>query len=179
MIIQPGDQGADVKSRRAACSADSQPDAVMYSTEASIMLRASTRFLFFLTAILFFNFLASAQDKLLTLDDLYDPEKRVNFSGDPPAGLTWLDDKYYLQGARKVNAMTGEAAPFFDAATIEATFIRLPGISADDAKQIVTQTGVHPQLSNDRTAVLINYANDLFYYRFGGEAVRLINTADQ
>ena len=48
---------------------------------------------------------------MLTLDDLYDPEKRVNFSGNPPLRLTWLDDRHYLQGARKVNALTGGKGP--------------------------------------------------------------------
>src|SRR5262245_16409063 len=82
------------------------------------MSRASPRFLFFLAATLFLNFSASAQDRPLTLDDLYDPEKRVNFSGNPPPGLIWLDDSHYLQGARKVNALTGEAAPLFYAAPV-------------------------------------------------------------
>jgi hypothetical protein len=71
------------------------------------MLRAGPRFLFFLATTLFLSCSASAQDKLLTLDDLYGPEKRVNFSGNPPPGLIWLDDRHYLQGARKVNALTG------------------------------------------------------------------------
>ncbi|MGE0128832.1 MAG: S9 family peptidase [Blastocatellales bacterium] len=143
------------------------------------MTRASARLLFLLSAILFLNTLALAQDKLLTLDDLYDPEKRVNFGAGPPPRLTWLDDRHYLQGNRKVNALTGEAAPLFDAAKMEAAFAKLPGISADDAKQIVALTGRRPHLSDDRTAVLINYANDLFYYKFGSdEAVRLTNTAD-
>ena len=30
----------------------------------------------------------AAQDKLLTLDEIYDPAKRVNFGGTPPPGLT-------------------------------------------------------------------------------------------
>src|SRR5215475_7436509 len=144
------------------------------------MSRANAQSLFFLVAILFLNSQVSAQDKLLTLDDLYDPEKRVNFSGNPPAGLTWLDDRHYLKGAGKVNALTGEAAPLFDAAKMESALSKLAGISADDAKQIVAQIGARPQLSADRAAALINYANDLFYYKFGSdEAVRLTNTADE
>jgi dipeptidyl-peptidase-4 len=144
------------------------------------MTRASARFFFLLSAILFLNPFASAQDKLLTLDDIYDPAKRVNFSGNPPTGLVWLDDKHYLQGNRKVNALTGEATPFFDAAKMEAAFAKLPGVSADDAKQIVARIGGRLHLSDDRTAVLINYANDLFYYKFGSdEAIRLTNTADE
>lgn len=144
------------------------------------MLRASARFLFFLAALLFLNPFASAQDRLLTLDDLYDPEKRVNFSGNPPLGLTWFDDRHYLQGAGKVNGLSGEAAPLFDAAKMEAAFAKLPGLSADDAKQIVARAELLPQLNNARTAVLINYANDLFYYRLrSDEAVRLTNNADE
>jgi dipeptidyl-peptidase 4 len=144
------------------------------------MLCAGPRFLFFLAATLFINCSASAQDKLLTLDDLYDPEKRVNFSGNPPPGLIWLDEGHYLQGARKVNALTGESAPLFDAAKMEAAFAKLPGVSAGDAKQIVARAELSPRLSHDRAAVLINHANDLFYYRPGsGEAVRLTNSADE
>jgi len=144
------------------------------------MLRASARLYFFLAATLFLNFSASTQDRLLTLDDLYDPEKRVNFGGNPPPGLIWLDDSYYLQGARKVNALTGEAAPLFDAPKMEAAFAKLAGVNANDAKQIVARAELSPRLSDDRAAVLINYANDLFYYRLGSDlALRLTNSADE
>jgi hypothetical protein len=37
----------------------------------------------------------AAQQKLLTLDDLLDPQKRVDFSGTVPV-VTWLDDTTYL-----------------------------------------------------------------------------------
>jgi hypothetical protein len=41
---------------------------------------------------------ARAQDKLLTIDDIFDPVKRVNFSGTPPLNIQWLKDgDYYLQ----------------------------------------------------------------------------------
>src|SRR5688500_3639982 len=39
---------------------------------------------------------AAAQQRLLTLDDIYDPDKRVDFSGSAPSGLTWLSDTHYL-----------------------------------------------------------------------------------
>jgi dipeptidyl-peptidase 4 len=79
-----------------------------------------------------------------------------------------------------VNALTGEASPLFDAAKTEAAFARLPGVGVGDAKQIVAKIGERPQLSADRAAALINYANDLFYYKFGSDlAVRLTNTADE
>ena len=47
-----------------------------------------------LAALVFLLFTSPvfAQDKLLTLDDIYDPEKRINFSGKMAIGLSWLPD---------------------------------------------------------------------------------------
>jgi dipeptidyl-peptidase-4 len=129
-----------------------------------------------------------AQDKLLTLDDIYDPVKRVNFSGTPPSGVTWLDDgRHYLQRKLdpqtgqmqllKVEALTGRAEPFYDAAKMEAAFAKLPGLSAEDARRIARGAF---EMNAGRTAALINYANDLFSYQFGSDtAARLTNTATE
>ncbi len=135
---------------------------------------------------LFFIVDVSAQQRMLTLDDLYDPAKRVNF-GERPAGLSWLPDgKHYLQRkvdpqtrrtqSLKVNAATGEASPFFDVAKMAAAFARLPGFTSEDAQRL---TAGPMGMNEARTAVLINTANDLFYYQFGSEqAVRLTNTPE-
>src|SRR5690348_8922538 len=60
--------------------------------------------------------------KRLTLDAIYGPEARVNFSGAPPQ-TTWLDDATYLVSRRgawmKVDAVTGDSAPLFDAGAME------------------------------------------------------------
>src|SRR5262245_18238147 len=90
--------------------------------------------------------LSNAQNKLLTVDDIYDPAKRVNFSGTTPT-IRWLKNgTHYLltnEASRRdlpriqnVNVATGEAVPFFDAAKMQAAFAALPGISADDARQL-------------------------------------------
>ncbi|MBI3949680.1 MAG: S9 family peptidase [Acidobacteria bacterium] len=129
-----------------------------------------------------------AQEKLLTLDDLYDPKTKVNFSGSPPLDLTWLPDgEHYLQRKTepksgetqwlKVNALTGDSAPFFDAAKMAAAFARLPGFSAEAAKRLANQ-GAY-LMNEDKTAALINEANDLFYYQFGSDTVvRLTNSPE-
>ena len=114
-----------------------------------------------------------AQDRMLTLDDIYDPAKRVNFGGSPPAGLTWMNDgKSYLHARRdpetrarhlmRVNISTGDATPFYDAAKMEAAFVGLPGMSRE-AAQSLARRGSY-QMNEDQTAALINHANDLFYY---------------
>ncbi|MDX6709832.1 MAG: hypothetical protein QOH96_848, partial [Blastocatellia bacterium] len=69
---------------------------------------------------------AFTQEKLLTNDDIFNPVKRVNFNGNASGNLQWLvGGEFYLQPKfdrktktgtiLKVNARTGESAPFFDA----------------------------------------------------------------
>ena len=36
-------------------------------------------------------------NEALSIADLYDPGRRVNFSGRTPGGLTWLDDRHYVE----------------------------------------------------------------------------------
>src|ERR1044072_2121509 len=85
-----------------------------------------------------------AQNKLLTIDDIFDPVKKVNFNGSTPT-IRWLKDgshylltneasKRDLPRLQKVNAATGEAVPFFDAAKMLAAFAALPGVTAADAR---------------------------------------------
>src|SRR5436190_19180864 len=130
---------------------------------------------------------ASAQNKLLTVEEIFDPAKRVNFSGTSPT-IRWLKDgKHYLltneasqrdvPRLQKVDAATGEAVAFFDAAKMQAAFAALPGVSAQDARQL-SNRGAY-QLNPAETAVLINWANDLFYYEFGSDrAIRLTSTPE-
>jgi dipeptidyl-peptidase-4 len=130
-----------------------------------------------------------AQDKQLTLDDIFDPSpaKRVNFSG-TPSNPRWLKDgTHYLVASKdrnafprllKVNAITGESAPFYDGAKMEAAFAALPGISRDAAHRLANQTNY--QMNPAETAVLINSANDLFYYEFASDrAVRLTSNPEE
>ena len=127
---------------------------------------------------------APAQQKLLTIDDIFDPVKRVNFSGTTPT-IRWLKDgqhylltneatKRELPRVQKVNAVTGEATAFFDSAKMEAAFSALAGVSEQDAKQLANHGSY--EMNPDENAILINWSNDLFYYELGaGKAVRVTN----
>src|SRR6266496_3099755 len=81
----------------------------------------------------------AAQQKLLTIDDIFDPAKHINFNGTVP-NIRWLKDgKHYLltndatkkdvPRLQRVDAISGEAVPFFDAAKMQAAFMSLGGIS--------------------------------------------------
>ena len=107
----------------------------------------------------------------------------LNFSG-TPVNPRWLKDgKHYTvvneaietrsRGLQKVNAVTGEAEPFFDAAKMEAAFAALAGYRKDAARRLANQT-LLSDFNPSETGVLINFANDLFYYEFGSDrAVRV------
>jgi len=131
---------------------------------------------------------ALAQEKLLAIDDIYDPVKRVNFSGATP-NPRWLKDgrSYLIAGDAtkpgtprllKVNALTGDSSAFFDAAKMESALAALPGMSREDARGLANRTNY--QLNPAQTGALINHANDLFYYEFGAErAWRLTSNPDE
>ena len=138
--------------------------------------------------ITIFAFPALAQNKMLTVEDIFDSGKRVNFNGTTPT-IRWLKDgKHYLltnEASRrdvprlqKVDAVTGEAVPFFDAAKMQAAFAALPGVSEQDARQLSNRGSY--QLNPAETAVLINWANDLFYYELGSDrAIRLTSNPEE
>jgi dipeptidyl-peptidase-4 len=143
----------------------------------------------FATLALFLGSTAAlAQEKLLTIDDIYDPAKRVNFSGSPPQGLKWLKDGlYYLQAkpdqksglsqVMKVKATSGEASPFFDASKMEAALSRLPGIKAQEAKDLAHADSYH--LNPDETAILLNHGHELIYYPLGGDNAKILTSGSE
>ena len=135
---------------------------------------------------------ARAQQRQLTIEDIYDPAKRIKFGGTwgstpPPPDLVWTSDgQSYLQGKTesgvtqllKVNALTGSAAPFFDAPKMEAALSKLPGVSADDARRLAHSSQYH--LNPAQTAVLFNFEGDLIYYVLNGPvAVRLTSGPEE
>ena len=128
--------------------------------------------------LLLVSAVAAAQQKPLTLDDIYDPGKKVNFSGNPPpAGLAWIDGSHYRSAQNgaanggvdwlKVDAATGAAQPLFDAGKMEASLARTPGVSADQA-----QRAAHSRtliFDKKYSAALAAIADNLYVYRFGGD----------
>ena len=128
-----------------------------------------------------------SQNKQLTIDDIYDPVKKVNFNGTIP-NTRWLKDgEHYILSndasrtdvprLQKVHARTGEASAFLDTAKMQAALSAID-ISEGDAKQLANR-GFY-QLNNEETALLLNWQSDLFYYRLGSDkAVRVTSNPDE
>lgn len=142
---------------------------------------------FVILTLLFCRGAALAQEKMLTVEEIFHPDKKVNFSGTPPAAVEWLaDGESYLQAKKegdlttllKVNARTGDASPFFDAAKMEAALSKLQGVTPKQARSLAHEASY--KLNPTQRAVLLNAANDLIYYELGAaEAVRLTNNAEE
>ncbi len=92
---------------------------------------------------------AQAPQRLLTVDAIYHPERRVDFSGSPSSDITWLD-----------------------AERMESAFASLDGVTRDDASRVARSGDL---VFNDaRSGALVTIADDLFAYDFtSGRAARL------
>ncbi|HEV8113079.1 MAG TPA: S9 family peptidase [Planctomycetota bacterium] len=144
---------------------------------------------------------ASPAGKKLTIDALYDPPgKRVDFNGNPPSNLVWIDDEHYLwpksdPKTKKaewllVEADSGKSEPFAPAAKLEAALAALPAVGAEKAKEAARSNadawGGNPKAlvfalqnvpaSDDTLAAW----KDLYVYTLAdGKAVRATSTPDE
>src|SRR5712692_7939471 len=122
---------------------------------------------------------AAAQQKTLTIGDIYDPSTRENFSGNVPADVAWIDGTHYAVPRNdaggvawtSVDAASGSERPVYDAARMEAALAGLPGVAANDARRTARSRGL---IFNGRyTAALLTIDSDLYMYSFESEqAVR-------
>ncbi|MEP6900329.1 MAG: S9 family peptidase [Actinomycetota bacterium] len=120
-----------------------------------------------LIVIFIFSSLSQAQDKLLSIDDIYDSQKRIPFSGKPLAIRGWTKDgKAYkvFQGGEllRVDALSGQSAPVYDTKKFVSALSQTNGFTIDEANQIGQSQ--FQQFNEAETAVLINHNNDLWIY---------------
>jgi dipeptidyl-peptidase-4 len=130
---------------------------------------------------------ASPQSSLrqLSIDAIYDPQTRVNFSGAVPT-LSWLDSDTFVMVRReggplawqKVDAASGQASPLYDAAAMEAALAGLPGVSRQDAAEASRSASL--EFNPSHTGALVTLASDLFFHDFASRrAVRLTAQAGE
>ena len=118
----------------------------------------------------FCAFLAStstlAQERLLTLDDLYHPTKKLDLEGRPPSRLRWLkDNEHFLQRGEgeaapllKIRAVSVESRPFCDPARLQEALRTIPGIESAEAARLAKASGW--TVSPVETGLLTTYKDD-------------------
>jgi len=123
---------------------------------------------------------AEAQQRPLTIDEIYDSTTRVNFSGNSPAEVTWLDATHYLlprttSGSTAwivVDAGNASERPLFDAEKMEAALAKLDGVNPADARRVSRSRSIEFDASH--ASALVTIGSDLYVYTFGTDrAVRL------
>jgi dipeptidyl-peptidase 4 len=131
-------------------------------------------------AIIVFSSLAQAQEKMLSIDDIFDPQNRIPFSGKPLAVNGWTKDgKAYkvFQGGQllRIDAVSGQSSPVYDTKKYVSVLSQTQGFTLDEANEIGQSQS--QQFNESETAILINHNNDLWIYDLaGGKVKRLTNT---
>ncbi|MBK8466132.1 MAG: S9 family peptidase [Chloracidobacterium sp.] len=135
-------------------------------------------------AVITFSAVAFAQDKLLTLDDIFNPDaaKRVRFGG-TQVFVQWSPDgKSFKQTVNgrlmRVDAATGQAVPYYDSGSLANALMRV-GLKADEANGLANSAGLH--FNADETSILINNAKDLWFYDISSRTLKRLtnNTAEE
>ncbi len=128
------------------------------------------KFAFTVVSIIALSSFVFAQDKLLTIDDIYSPDvsKRVRFSGSLPQ-MRWASDgKSFMQivtgKLMRVDAVSGASSAYYDAAKLSLALSRV-GVRADEADQIANSPFLN--FSADGKGILLNNSNDLWFYDLG------------
>ena len=123
---------------------------------------------------------ATAQtQRALSVDVVYHPERRVDFSGIPPVDLTWLDAETYLvaqgEGWQKVDAASGRTSRLFDASAMEKALAALPGVAREEAARLSRTSRM--TMNPTHTGALVTIAEDLYFYEFGAARAARLTTA--
>ncbi len=110
------------------------------------------------------------QVRKLTLDDIYDPVEKRNFSGYSLTNLSWQKDgTHFLHFPSgeipvKVDATSGAEEKLVERQILESEFARVLRSSGTDAGDALSSAKY--VLSPDENGVLIKCLNDLFFFQF-------------
>jgi dipeptidyl-peptidase-4 len=117
---------------------------------------------------------------MLTIDDIYDPATRVNFSGTSTGDISWIDGARYVTARPAgggtawiaVDVATGSERSLFDADRMSEMVARLPGVSENDARRVARSRNL--TFDANYRAALFTIDSDLYAYVFdGARALRL------
>lgn len=128
---------------------------------------------------------AHAQKRVVTMDEIYDPARRIEFAGVAQANIQWIDDTrllWAITGSNlgvtevlEVNATNGRTKPFFDTSKLQALLQKEAGATEAEARAITRQKR-YP-LARAGRVILVSAKNDLFTYdRVANRLTRLTST---
>ena len=125
--------------------------------------------------------------RALTLDDLYDPATRIDFSGGAPSGIAWVSDTHYVWPRteaggvawQKIEAATGTAVALFDLKAVSDRAAQDLGLESAVVGRALNSRSL--EMNQDRTAAVVTLENDLYFIPLDGtgRAQRLTSTVEE
>jgi dipeptidyl-peptidase-4 len=125
-----------------------------------------------------------AQKKVLTLEAIYDPTKKVFFGGAVQSGFEWVDDRAFVwprndgKGKflewRLFDVVTGKERPLFHHTKLDAALVAagVPQATATEAARSDEMT-----FNGGKTAAVLTIDEDLYLYTFATNKVTRLTTA--
>ena len=144
-----------------------------------------------LTALLVFAVLLPAAsaawegERKLTLADIFDPDAKLDFDGDPPSKLEWVDDDRVLwkrsdppEGEPHftlIDTRSGERSALFDEADFLRKLAALPGLDEEE----LSEADWAPDVALDAafTAIVVPVRGDLYRYTIADASIARLTTA--
>jgi dipeptidyl-peptidase-4 len=113
----------------------------------------------------------------LTLEAIYDPASRVNFSGVPLPDVTWIDDNTYILLQRtargsewvKRDVASEQSTALFDTDRMESAIAAVPNGGRAEARLLARSGAL--VLNPAKTAALLDVADDLYLYDFAANSL--------
>ena len=126
---------------------------------------------------------ANGQNRILTLDDIYGPENKIEFGGENVPDLKWnASGDYLIKSAdyekglfAKLDPATGSETNLVDKALLLESFTALPGFNDQDAEEALRKASFI--ISPGENRMMVQCSGDLFLFSLpAGGLVRLTNT---
>ena len=131
---------------------------------------------------------AIAEKRILSLDDIYSPEKKIKFSGESPPNLTWSDSGDHLIKSGKyqdeieslfarIDPSTGAETSLADKKYLLEALISLAGFDKPDAEKALKKAEFVLSPAEDK--ILVNCSGDLFLFEISNRVLKRLTTGGE
>lgn len=126
-----------------------------------------------------------AQPKRLTFEAIYDPEKKVNYSGSVQSGFEWIDERTFVwpkkndsglfAGWTRFDAITGKEQPLFEPRRMQRA---LEAAGVDSKLAAEASAAEEMKFDPAKTSAVVQVAGDLWLYEIERDNATRLTRAD-
>ena len=126
-----------------------------------------------------------AGTRRITIDDIFDPQKKIAFGGVPQSGFVWIDDEHFFwprtNAANEVvaevlvDAKSGKEVALFDVNDLQAQVAKVNGVTDDEAKKLARPKS--PTFNPKKDSLLLEIQHDLYLYHIASRTLTRLTTA--